>query len=771
MSRETLNSLLHSPLLYAVAAGFLLIIAIVIWLIVRSRRGDDKHEDSLRAELVEMERENQFIAAAEQMPYSRDVTEAATEAGNIFREYLGLPLLAIYAGREQDEQLTNILSKEAGGLDAPVPESLKSNILATFWKPQQTRLGFFTGELSAGAFVTGPLGNQPAAPANPPPALAWSIDGTDQPGAASSAVTAVPASPRASSAATMDVVVFPWRAAYDWTGVFLARASQPQTGESLMRLRGPSARMAERIAVALEFERERRELFALDERASRGAAFARSVITCLDEPSPLASIAREVAKLVGAESAALWRMEPNASMIRMVAASGLKSAEFLPLPVGQGLAGSIAQTGEVLRLEDAPADPRCLFPREARESGIVAYMGVPVSSNGDAIGVIEVHSAQPRRWSEFDQHALATAASVIAEIFKSTDQRGNRIRVESAYLGLSEALQRLRTPDEVMDAVVEVLGHSLGVSRALIVPLNERAEALPARHEYAAPGVKPAAGVSLASPELTRLASVSEISPIAVNDSRLASLMGTARALELSVISELIVPIRLEGATRALLYLHQCDRPREWQREEIEFADRVGRQLSLSWASVHSLDRAMREVKAAREESQRTGGQAAGRIRDLEQKIAEMERAMNEVQATDQQARALLGKASTAEAKARAEVEFARRAEAELRQERDHLRHEVARVETSAQQLLDINRLKSEFIVKVGHEIEGSLQNVLGLAELIERGNYGSLTNDQREAVRGIYASAKRIKGDVDWLIEYGATRSRRLEEGADNRA
>jgi hypothetical protein len=57
---------------------------------------------------------------------------------------------------------------------------------------------------------------------------------------------------------------------------------------------------------------------------------------------------------------------------------------------------------------------------------------------------------------------------------------------------------------------------------------------------------------------------------------------------------------------------------------------------------------------------------------------------------------------------------------------------------------------------------------VLGLAELLERGTYGLLSPEQHEAVRGVYASARRMKSDVDWLIEYGGTRSRRLEEGAE---
>src|SRR5205085_11692129 len=141
----------------------------------------------------------------------------------------------------------------------------------------------------------------------------------------------------------------------------------------------------------------------------------------------------------------------------------------------------------------------------ARESGIVAYLGVPVGRDDHPVGVVEVHAPQPRKWSESELRMLRTAATSIGEVFKSTDQRGNRLRVESAYLGLSEALQRLRTPDEVMEAVVEVLGHALGVSRALIVPLDEKGDAMPARNEFVVQGVKPATGASFASSELTRL--------------------------------------------------------------------------------------------------------------------------------------------------------------------------------------------------------------------------------------------------------------------------
>jgi len=165
-----------------------------------------------------------------------------------------------------------------------------------------------------------------------------------------------------------------------------------------------------------------------------------------------------------------------------------------------------------------------------------------------------------------------------------------------------------------------------------------------------------------------------------------------------------------------------------------------------------------------------TGGVAGagGRIRELKQQFAAIEQQLSDAQESEQQAREAAARAFAAEAGLRGEMEQIRRAEAEARSERDKVREERSLVQRSAQQLLEINRLKSEFIVNAGHEIESSLQTVLGLAELLQQGHYGVLTQEQHEAVNGIYSGARRIRSDVDYMIQYGATRSRQLESSAE---
>jgi GAF domain-containing protein len=573
----------------------------------------------------------------------------------------------------------------------------------------------------------------------------------------------------------------------------------------------------------------------------------------------------------------------------------LKTAEFLPLPVGQGLAGNIIQNAKVLTLEDAPADARCIFPREARESGIAAYMGAPVEVDGKVVGVLEAHSSHPHPWSDADLRLLEAAATVVGQLMKSADARGNRLRVESAYLGLSEALQRLRSPDDLMDAAVEVLGHALGVSRALVVELDETGSPKPVRHEYRSVDVQTATGATLGGALASEVVTAGSGKAIAISDSTEGSLLTATAAAELRVQSEMAVAVKLDGTVRSIIYLHQCDRLREWRDDETEFVERVARQLSLSLTSVRSFEATAGEVKSAKEDARQAGegvarvqalinalpesvlvldgegrlnyfnatarerfgltnedigrnatlgeafqlsdgpvwqqittaqhparteakmiraavvdatgeqgiatasqaampvsisvapfrssqggaivgrivvltdvghlsgtsGELTGKLAELQQKVVAAEKALTHT-------RSLLSAAEAEEARASLEAEAARQSQAEATTEAEELRDQVARAQSASQQLLETNRLKSDFIVSAGHEIEASLQPVLGITELLGQGQYGPLTPEQQEAIRNIYAWAKRIKSDVDWLIEYGSARSRRLEPSSE---
>jgi len=787
MSSALIQAGLNSSTTAVALIVLVLAVGLMVFLFARSSAQRREREARVRDRMLEMEREAQFGAAASQVPMSRNPGAIARQITNLLREHMSLRVLAIYAGSAADAALVNVLAEaDSEGSDAwnsGLPASVSASLLAEHARPAVVSIAQLAGfSLSNRAVAEGPpaeVTEEPTAEgAEEPPIAPPTAEAVVEPAdlfagdlvvdkASDESQNSI-ASDRQSPAtrAIETVMLLPWRGPFEWSG-FIVTAPLASSLEEHDTYHEPLARLTDVLAVALDCQHSDALGEAERQHAARITEFSRSLVSSREAASPLDAIVGESRRLVGSDSASLWRVEEASGMVRMVAAHGLTAQDFLPLPVGQGLAGSIARSGEVLATEDAPSDSRCIFPREALENGIISYLGAPLSVDGRVLGVIDVHCATRRAWTENEQRLLESAAAIIAELIKSTDSRGNRIRVESAYLGLSESLQRLRSDEEVKEAAVEVLGHALGASRVIVVDFNDQDHPEPVKHEYRQTDAKSALGAVVGKGLFSEAASSVSGQPIAVSDSKERSLAGAETATALGVLSEIAVPVRVDDRTAAIVYVHQCDRVREWEPDEIEFAERVVRQLSLSLSNLRSLEAASKDAQQARAEAERAleiSSAAPARIRELEDKLAEIEGQLSLSRSAESEARGLLSTASAVGSTARAEADISHRAESEVRQQLERLQEEHKQAQGSAQQLLEINRLKSEFIVNAGHEMEASLQSVLGLAELLERGSYGALAPDQHEAVRSIYGWARRLKSDIDWLVEYGSARSRRLE-------
>lgn len=557
---ELIDKLLSNPLvLGAVAFIVVVVILILVMLFLRSRKSRTE-ENTVQSKLLALEREAQFAAAVEQVAYQSSPEQVATQIAATFKDYLSLPVFKIYAGHQNDNEFSNVLPRDKNGAlvtnDLAITEALPQQIPAT------AALGF-----------------------SHPQSINTNALMTMQPMTTGQSIT-----------------VLPWRGAFGWSGLIVANAMQTNPSEALSSFRESIAALNNKLAVALEMASEQVDRFDVEHRVGRSDNFYQEILRSLDEEAPLPSIMRETAALLGGDSAAFWLLDQPKKMLQLNASFGLLTNEFLPLPLGQGLAGHVVETGQPLALEDASADPRCIFPRETRDSGIGSYLGVPVISDGTVIGALEVHTVNPKWWSDNEAATLISAASAIASVIKKSSVRGNRLRVENAYMGLAEALQRLRTADDLKAAVVEVLGHALGVSRAAIIDFENGTGPISIQHEFKTPNTKSAAGATFKATTLREtIETASGGEPLAIRDSGTQSLMGNEQAKQLDVLSELVVPVRYDGKTHSIIYLHQCDRVRTWQPDEVEFADRVGRQLSLSLANVEALNAATQSADAARD--------------------------------------------------------------------------------------------------------------------------------------------------------------------------
>ena len=116
-------------------------------------------------------------------------------------------------------------------------------------------------------------------------------------------------------------------------------------------------------------------------------------------------------------AAALWEMLDNINWVGFYLREGdtLILGPFqgkpacIEIPIGRGVCGTAAARGETVRVEDVHAFPGHIACDSASRSEIV----IPLFRNGQVIGVLDIDSPVPARFSPDDQVGLEAVARVI----------------------------------------------------------------------------------------------------------------------------------------------------------------------------------------------------------------------------------------------------------------------------------------------------------------------------------------------------------------------
>ena len=89
---------------------------------------------------------------------------------------------------------------------------------------------------------------------------------------------------------------------------------------------------------------------------------------------------------------------------------GPEATEHVRIPVGQGICGAAAASGETEVVDDVNADPRYLACFPSTRSEIV----VPIAYQGKVVGEIDIDSDQPAAFTQEDRTFLERVALVIS---------------------------------------------------------------------------------------------------------------------------------------------------------------------------------------------------------------------------------------------------------------------------------------------------------------------------------------------------------------------
>jgi phosphotransferase system enzyme I (PtsP) len=126
-----------------------------------------------------------------------------------------------------------------------------------------------------------------------------------------------------------------------------------------------------------------------------------------------------IAEAMASEVCSIYLLRDKA--LELSATHGLRkeAVHVTRLSLGEGLVGTIAEEGRILNLAEAASHPSFAYRPETGEESFHSFAGVPIIRREQAIGVLAVQHADPRRYDDVEIEALQTVAMVLSELIAS----------------------------------------------------------------------------------------------------------------------------------------------------------------------------------------------------------------------------------------------------------------------------------------------------------------------------------------------------------------
>ncbi len=232
--------------------------------------------------------------------------------------------------------------------------------------------------------------------------------------------------------------------------------------------------VALRIAMLFEKERQRAdELGALRDILEDFSAQ-------LDVPDLLQAILRRATALLLATGGELGLYEPERGGIQVVASYNMGESYYgIFIPVGQGVMGTVVQTGNFLMLEDYHAWDKSL--PGYRSSNCRAVIAVPLRARGRLLGVISIIDSEAgRKFTENDIRILkmfAQQAAIAVDNAHLFEDAHKRAEEAETLRQVSLIVSGLLDERDAIRKILELLGHVVACDTAVVV-LKEGPETL-----------------------------------------------------------------------------------------------------------------------------------------------------------------------------------------------------------------------------------------------------------------------------------------------------
>ena len=172
--------------------------------------------------------------------------------------------------------------------------------------------------------------------------------------------------------------------------------------------------LAAQAAIAIENARLHSAAVRRGEELEALLRATRSLMSGLDLQQILDRILAEAAQISGCSHVKVLLLDQESGVLQVGALQGTAMSQGDRLPPGMGHSGIVLATGQPLFSDDCPNDPRNAYAQRDRELGIVTYLGLPIKSRGQVIGVLTFNTTAPRHYTPAEVAYLTSFADQAA---------------------------------------------------------------------------------------------------------------------------------------------------------------------------------------------------------------------------------------------------------------------------------------------------------------------------------------------------------------------
>ena len=169
--------------------------------------------------------------------------------------------------------------------------------------------------------------------------------------------------------------------------------------------------IASRTGMALDNARLYRRVVRQNKTLRTLTTIAQEVSSILDLDPLLRAISEQVRKLINYDAFSILLLEPARLLLRHhISVRYDQRIELDNIPLGRGIVGACAESGQPVLAPDTSKDPRYI----AMEPGIRSEVAVPLVAKGKVIGVLDLESEQVNYFTDEHVRMLSLLAPTIA---------------------------------------------------------------------------------------------------------------------------------------------------------------------------------------------------------------------------------------------------------------------------------------------------------------------------------------------------------------------